>query len=189
MMVIESQKNRILYIDDEEHNLTSFHSTFRRDYEIHLATSAQMGLEIMQRIDIQLVITDQRMPVMTGTEFLETILPLYPDCIRVVLTGFSDMEAIIQAVNKGRIYHYITKPWNRDELQITIERALEHYHLKRQNINLMKDLKEANRDLEQKVIDRTTHIEQQKINITDSIRYASRIQHALLPPVEELRYG
>ena len=182
----ENKLYRILYIDDEEHNLTSFNSTFRRDYEIHLATSGQMGLDIMKNNNIQLVITDQRMPEMTGVEFLEKILPLYPDCIRIVLTGFSDMEAIIQSINKGRIYHYITKPWNRDELKITIDRAFEVYNLKRQNKNLIEDLKAANQNLEQKVMERTKQIEQQKINITDSIHYASRIQNALLPPNDEL---
>lgn len=185
-MITEEKLHSILYIDDEEHNLTSFHSTYRRDYNIHLATSGQMGLEIMKNNDIQLVITDQRMPEMTGIEFLERILPHYPDCIRIVMTGYSDMEAIIQAINKGRIYHYIAKPWNRDELKITIDRALEVFSLKQQNRNLIADLKEANRNLEQKVVERTKQIEQQKVNITDSIHYASRIQNALLPPVDEL---
>ena len=88
----------ILYIDDEEDNLTVFSATFRRDYEVHLATSGHKGLEIMKKHNIHLVITDQRMPKMTGTEFLEKIIPHYPDCIRMVLTGFSDVETIIQAI-------------------------------------------------------------------------------------------
>jgi len=182
----EKSLTPILYVDDEEHNLTSFNSTFRRDYEIHLASSGQMGLEIMKNHDIHLVITDQRMPDMTGIEFLEKIVPDYPDCIRIVMTGFSDMDAIIQAINKGRIYHYISKPWNRKELKLTMDRALEVYNLKQQNRTLVEDLRQANQNLEQKVIERTKQIEQQNINITDSIHYASRIQSALLPPVEEL---
>ena len=185
-MVTEKTAHSILYIDDEEHNLTSFNSTFRRDYEIHLATSGRMGLEIMEQYDIHLVITDQRMPEMTGIEFLERIVFQYPDCIRMILTGFSDIAAIIQAVNKGNIYRYITKPWDRDEFKITIDRALEVYNLIQQNKNLIENLKEVNQNLEQKVIERTRQIEQQNINITDSIHYASRIQSALLPPSEEL---
>ena len=98
----------ILYIDDEEDNLTVFNAAFRRDYEVHLAISGPKGLEIMKKHNIHLVITDQRMPEMTGTEFLEMIIPHYPDCIRMVLTGFSDVEAIIQAINNGRVYRYIT---------------------------------------------------------------------------------
>ena len=176
----------ILYIDDEEDNLTVFNATFRRNYKIHLAISGDKGLEIMKKHDIHLVITDQRMPEMTGIEFLEKIIPLYPDCIRMVLTGFSDVEAIIQAINKGRVYRYITKPWNKDELKIIIDRALDNYDLKQQNKKLVEDLKEANQNLEQKVARRTKQLEEQKIEITDSIHYASRIQSALLPPNEDM---
>src|SRR4030043_1335488 len=176
----------ILYVDDEEDNLTVFNSAFRRDYEVYLAKSGQEGLEIIKKHQIQLIITDQRMPEMTGIQFLEKVIPDYPDCIRMVLTGFSDVEAIIQAINKGRVYRYITKPWNKEELKITIDRALEAYNLKQQNKDLIASLKEANENLEQKVIERTKQIELQKREITDSIHYASRIQNALLPLKEDL---
>lgn len=153
---------------------------------MHVATSGRAGLEIMQQQKIQLVITDQRMPDMTGIEFLEKIVPLYPDCIRMILTGYSDIDAVIQAINKGNIYRYVSKPWNREELKITIDGALEVYNLKVQNRDLIIDLKEANLNLEQKVMERTRQIEQQRLNITDSIHYASRIQKALMLPSEEL---
>ncbi|MEN8230541.1 MAG: SpoIIE family protein phosphatase [Bacteroidota bacterium] len=176
----------ILYIDDEEDNLTVFYSTFRRDYKVHLATSGLEGLEIMKKHNVHMVIADQRMPKMTGIEFLEKIIPEYPDCIRMILTGYSDVEAIIQAINKGRVYRYITKPWSRDDLKITIDHALETYNLKQQNKKLFTDLEEANLTLEKKVIERTKKIEYQRREITDSIQYASRIQSALFPPKEEL---
>lgn len=176
----------ILYIDDEENNLVSFKSTFRRDYHIHVASSGEQGLEIMEKHNIQVVITDQRMPDMSGIEFLEQIIPLYPDCMRMIMTGFSDMDAIIQAINTGNIHRYISKPWNREDLKITIDSALEVYNLKSQNKNLIDGLKEANQNLERKVNERTRQIEQQRLNITDSIHYASRIQKALMLPSEEL---
>jgi sigma-B regulation protein RsbU (phosphoserine phosphatase) len=176
----------ILYVDDEIDNLTVFNSAFRRYYEIHLASSGREGLEIMKKNEIRLVITDQRMPVMTGTEFLEKIIPDYADCIRIILTGFSDIDAVIQAINKGRVYRYITKPWDREEMKITIDNALETYNLKQQNKRLFEELKEANMTLEQKVIDRTKKIEDQNREITNSIYYASKIQNALLPPKDEL---
>jgi serine phosphatase RsbU (regulator of sigma subunit) len=177
----------ILYVDDEQDNLTVFNSAFRRDYEVHLATSGAEGLEILKKHEIQLIITDQRMPEMTGIQFLEKIIPEYPDCIRMILTGFSDIEAIIQAINTGRVYRYITKPWSKEELKMNIDKALETYHLREQNRQLIEDLKEANQTLEQKVIDRTRKIEAQNQEITCSIQYASKIQHALLPPDEELK--
>jgi serine phosphatase RsbU (regulator of sigma subunit) len=177
----------ILYVDDEEDNLTVFNSAFRRDYEVHLAKSGYEGLEILKKHPIQLIITDQRMPEMTGIQFLEKIIPDYPDCIRMILTGFSDIEAIIQAINTGRVYRYITKPWSKEELKINIDKALETFHLREQNRKLIEDLKEANQTLEQKVIDRTKEIEFQNKEITSSIQYASRIQHALLPTGDELK--
>jgi len=176
----------ILYIDDEQDNLTVFYSTFRRNFKVHLANSGQEGLEIMKKHSIHLVIADQRMPEMTGIEFLEKIKLKFPDCIRMVLTGFTDVEAIIQAINKGRVYRYVTKPWNKDELKLTIERALETYNLKQQNRQLYTDLEEANLTLEKKVIERTEKIESQRKELTDSIHYASRIQSALLPQKEEM---
>ncbi len=177
---------RILYVDDEKDNLIVFNSAFRRYYDIHLASSGMVGLEIMKKHEIQLVITDQRMPEMTGTEFLEKIILDFPDCIRIILTGFSDIEAVIQAINKGRIYRYITKPWDNEEMKITIDNGLETYNLKQQNKKLFEELVEANTTLEQKVIDRTKKIESQKKEITDSILYAGRIQNALLTPSEDI---
>jgi len=176
----------ILYIDDEKDNLTVFYSTFRRDYSVYLAPSGHEGIEIMKKHEIKLVITDQRMPGMTGTAFLENIIPDFPDCIRIILTGFSDIDAVIQAINKGRIYRYITKPWDREEMKITIDNGLETYNLKQQNKKLFGELVEANTTLEQKVIDRTKRIESQKKEITDSILYAGRIQNALLTPSEDI---
>ena len=177
----------ILYVDDEEDNLTVFNSAFRRYYEIHLALSGREGLEIMKKHPIHLIITDQRMPEMTGVQFFEKIIPDYPDCIRMILTGFSDIEAIIQAINTGRVYRYITKPWNKEELKINIDKGLETYNLREQNRKLIVDLKEANLRLEQKVIERTRKIESQNREITSSIQYARKIQKALLPLEEELK--
>ena len=176
----------ILYIDDEEDNLTVFNSTFRRNYQVHQATSGQEGLDIMNKHKVHLVIADQRMPEMTGIEFLEIIKLKYPDCIRMVLTGYTDAEAIIQAINKGSVYRYITKPWNKNNLKMTIDHALETYNLKQQNRKLYTDLEQVNLTLEKKVVERTKKIESQRKEITDSIHYASRIQNALLPPDEEL---
>jgi sigma-B regulation protein RsbU (phosphoserine phosphatase) len=185
-MTDKLQLPAILYVDDERDNLTVFNSAFRRYYEIHLASSGREGLEIMKKHNIQLVITDQRMPEMTGTEFLEMIIPDYPDCIRIILTGFSDINAVIQAINKGRVSRYVTKPWDNEEMKIMIDNALETYNLKQQNKKLIEDLQNTNKTLEQKVIERTKKIESQNREITSNIQYASKIQKALLPSQKEM---
>jgi sigma-B regulation protein RsbU (phosphoserine phosphatase) len=176
----------ILCIDESEQHLAGFKSAFSQDYHIHTATSGKAGLEIMERKTIQLAITDQRLPDMSGIEFLEKILVLYPDCMRMIMTGTSDKDAIIQAFNRGIIYRYVVKPWNGEDLILSIDSAMEVYNLKIQNRNLINYLEDAKRNLEQKVMERTREIERQRLNITDSILYASRIQKALMVPSEEL---
>jgi sigma-B regulation protein RsbU (phosphoserine phosphatase) len=176
----------ILYIDESEQNLTGFKSGFSEDYHIYTATSGRAGLEILEQRTIQLAITDQRLPDMSGIEFLEKVLALHPDCMRMIMTRISDKDAIIQAFNTGIIYRYVVKPWNREDLILGIDSAMEVYNLKIQNRNLINYLEDAKRNLEQKVMERTREIERQRLNLTDSILYASRIQKALMVPSEEL---
>lgn len=127
----------ILYVDDEEHNLTSFTACFRREYKILTALSGEAGIEIMHRHNVDLIITDQRMPKMTGIQFLERILPEYPDTVRMILTGFSDVEAIIGAINSGRVLRYISKPWDETDLRTAIENARRLLELSKSNKGLL----------------------------------------------------
>lgn len=129
-------KHGILYVDDEYQNLRSFKAWFRRFYVIHTAQSGEEALEIMRKEQIDLIITDQRMPEMTGVELLEKVLAEFPTSIRMILTGYSDLSAIIQAINKGKIYYYITKPWDHDALKIVIDKALEAFRLQKENQSL-----------------------------------------------------
>lgn len=142
------KKLRILYVDDEVNNLTSFKASFRRDYKVFTAESGKAGLEILKDNPVELIITDQRMPEMTGIEFLENVLLLYPDPIRILLTGYADITAVVDAINKGQIYRYISKPWNEQELGIIIRNALEVFQLRDENTQLTKDLLKANEQLE-----------------------------------------
>lgn len=130
----------ILYVDDEQQNLISFKATFRREYTIYTALGGQEGIELLRKHDIQLIITDQRMPGMTGVQFLEKTLAEFPDTVRMVLTGFSDMEAIIDVINSGRIFRYITKPWDEHELRMTIENARQMHGLQSKNKQLLSEL-------------------------------------------------
>jgi DNA-binding NtrC family response regulator len=133
----------VLYVDDEINNLNSFKAAFRRDFEIFTAISAKEGRKILDNNEIGVIITDQRMPVMTGIEFLESILHVYPDTIRILLTGFSDINAVMDAINRGQVYKYLVKPWQNDELRVYIENALEIYHLRKENKELARKLQVA----------------------------------------------
>lgn len=139
----------VLYIDDEIHNLNSFKAGFRRLFNVFTAESAAEGLKVLQSEDIHVIITDQRMPVMTGIEFLESIISDYPDPIRILLTGYADINAVIDAINKGQVYRYIQKPWMEDDLRIHIIKAFEIFALRKENIELTDKLLVANQKLEE----------------------------------------
>lgn len=115
----------ILYVDDEANNLIAFRAVFRTKYTIFTALSGLEGLDILSENNIHIIITDQRMPNMTGVEFLEEVIEKYPTPIRILLTGYTDMSAIIDAVNKGSIFRYLNKPWDEEELEAVIEKAYE----------------------------------------------------------------
>ncbi|MEQ8241132.1 MAG: histidine kinase [Cyclobacteriaceae bacterium] len=133
-----SQGIKILYVDDEKGNIDYFRSVFRRRYEVITATSGEEGLKILKDDpDIAIILTDQRMPRMSGIEFLMESISINDEAIRVLVTGYADMETVISAINKGHIYFYISKPWTYDEMQIIISRALDTYELKRQNKQLL----------------------------------------------------
>ncbi len=144
----KQEKIRILYVDDEENNLQAFKATFRRDYKIFLAISAKEAKEVLKDNEIDLIITDQRMPEETGVEFLESIIPDYPNPIRILLTGYTDIQAVIDAINKGQVYHYLTKPWEEDYLRTVIKNAFEVYSLRRENERLTQALIKSNEQLE-----------------------------------------
>jgi len=141
---MEKKDFTILYVDDEEHNLVSFKAAFRREYEIYTAASGEEGLQIIRNNPIDLIITDQRMPNMTGIQFLEQTLREYSDAdtVRIILTGFSDVEAIVGAINTGHVFRYITKPWNENELRMTIENAREFLDLRKHNKALLAQLQQ-----------------------------------------------
>lgn len=138
----------VLYVDDELHNLNSFKAGFRRLFNIFTAESALEGRKILESENIHVIITDQRMPVMTGIEFLESIIPDFPDPIRILLTGYADINAVIDAINRGQVYKYIQKPWMDEDLRINIEKAFEIYSLRKENRELTQQLILANKQLE-----------------------------------------
>lgn len=138
---------RVLYIDDEENNLQAFRASFRRQYEIYTAISAAEGLLILQNIDIHVIIADQKMPNTTGVEFFKSIIETHPDPIRILLTGYTDIEALADAINHGDIYRYITKPWNDLELHNSIKNAYDAYKTKIDLRNKITELEKTNDEL------------------------------------------
>jgi response regulator RpfG family c-di-GMP phosphodiesterase len=115
----------VLYLDDEEHNLTAFRAAFRRDFQVHVTTVPSEAVRMLREHPIEVVISDQKMPDISGVEFFEMIMADHPDPVRMLLTGHADIDAVIDAINKGRIYKYISKPWNEAELKRLVVEAAE----------------------------------------------------------------
>ncbi len=138
----------VLYVDDEQTNLFSFKASFRRDFNVITATSGQEALKIMEENKVHVAVSDQRMPGMTGIEFFQELKKTQPDPIRVLLTGYADINAVIDAINKGEVYRYVTKPWNSDELRNLINSAFELFRLREENRVLTEKLIRANEQLE-----------------------------------------
>ncbi len=175
------KKYAILYVDDEETNLRVFKSNFRRFFKIYTAVTPFEAIEILKENEIQVIITDQRMPEMTGTEFLEKILPDFPDVIKIILTGFTDIEAIKDGINRCGIYKYITKPWNFDEMKAVLDRAMESYQSALDSEEHIKDLEYSNQELEKRVAERTKELNDINDRLISSIKYAGELQHSMLP--------
>jgi len=137
-------KSRILIVDDEEAILETMRFTFEDEYEVFTSPDARQALEILdENAPIAAVITDQRMPNMTGVEFLAEVYAHHPTTTRIILTGFADMEAILKAINDGHVYAYITKPWEPDQLKQIVMRAVGHHKLTLENARLLADLRRS----------------------------------------------
>lgn len=144
---METAKPTLLCLDDESDNLQALERVFRKKYNVLTAISAEKAFEILDnRPDIAVIISDQRMPVITGVEFLEKSILTHSDTSRILLTGYTDIESVIAAVNKGQIFRYLTKPWDTIDLMNTVDQACEQYllktHLKEKNIELGKAFEE-----------------------------------------------
>lgn len=141
---------KILCVDDERNILQALERSFLDDnYEIVSATSAAEGLQALEESGpFQVVISDYRMPVMNGVDFLKEVYARWPDTIRLVLSGYADVGAIVAAINEGHIYKFIPKPWDDEDLRLTIQKSLEHYALQKKNRELREQLDAANRSLE-----------------------------------------
>lgn len=163
------EMTKILCVDDERNVLKSLRRLFmdEEDYEILIAESGEKGLEILgEEPDIKLVVSDYRMPGMNGVDFLSKVYEGWPDTIRMVLSGYADTASVVEAINLGRIYKFIPKPWNDEELKSAVAMALQHQELKQQNARLNEELQkknaelqEMNETLEKKVEQRTEALE------------------------------
>ena len=144
MISQENSKPKVLVVDDEPDNLDLLYRTFYRDYKVLRADSGPAALDILaQEGDISVIISDQRMPMMSGTEFLSLTATQYPDIIRIILTGYTDVEDLVDAINAGKVFKYVTKPWESEELKAVVRQAMDtHNVLKARTRELTRTLRQ-----------------------------------------------
>jgi DNA-binding NtrC family response regulator len=132
---------KILVVDDEAANLRKLQRTFVGRYPVLAAGSGREALELIQRHDgIAVIIADQRMPDMTGVDLLRQTLPVLPDAVRIILTGYTDVDVLMEAINSCKVYRYVVKPWDPPDLLMTVQRGLEAYRLSLENARFRKEL-------------------------------------------------
>ena len=141
MNEIDYRGFRVIVVDDEPEQLQVFRLNFKRDFDLHLAASGAEALEMLRSAEAAVLLTDQRMPNMTGVDLLVQAKEVRPDTVRIVVTAYKDAASILDAVNKGDVYRYVVKPWNVDEMRITIRRAIERYQMAKENLRLIDQLK------------------------------------------------
>ena len=129
-------KYKILIVDDEPANLRALQRLFREDYDVLVAASGIEALDLLNHHEVALLVTDQRMPEMTGIELLKKTVTLRPRMLRIILTGYTEVDALVEAINCGHVYRYVTKPWTNEELRLTVKRALEHYETNKRRSDL-----------------------------------------------------
>ncbi len=183
----KSLEYNLLIIDDEIEITKALTRQFRRDYNVFSTTNAEEGFAILEKENIQVVLSDQRMPGMTGTDFFSKIKDKYPDALKLLLTGYSDIEAVINAINEGQVFRYVTKPWNPTELDGIVKEAFEKYELITNNKKLVHNLNEANLNLEEKVKERTMELEKanntlSELNVEKN-KYIGMVVHDLRNPI------
>ena len=179
--------HNLLIIDDEVEITKALVRQFRRKYNVFSAIGPSEGFNIMEKENIQVVLSDQRMPGMTGIDFFSKIKDKYPDALKLILTGYTDIEAVIGAINEGQVFRYVKKPWIPDELESIVKEAFEKYELITNNRKLLHALKDANLNLEEKVKVRTIELEKANEKLSElnneKNRYVGMVAHDLINPI------
>ena len=120
---------KVLYLDDEENNLIAFKALFRREFDIFTTTSPQEAVAYLNANEVPIILSDQKMPELSGVEFFELTLNDFPNAVRILVTGYADIEAVIDAINRGQVYRYVAKPWNENDLRVCLLNAAERYEM------------------------------------------------------------
>ncbi len=186
-----TERETLLVVDDEKAITSSVRDLFRNRYTVITASGGEEALRQIEQQDVAVVISDQRMPKMTGSELLARVAFEKPDITRIMLTGYADLVSVVSAVNEGKIYAYLTKPWQESEVVAVVEKAVEHHSLLRERNVLIEDLRLANANLEARVEDRTKELSEKNLALEAANKVKSEFlgiaAHDLRSPLGAIR--
>ncbi len=183
-LAVSTPRSSLLIVDDEPYILPTLAALLARDFDVSTADSADAARRVFAARPIDVVLTDQKMPRTTGIELLEWVRLNYPDTVRLLMTGFAELEDAVEAINRGHVYHYLMKPWRTEALITVLRNAAEKFNLERKRDQLLAQLRELNRDLERRVIDRTRELEEANVLLQQRTRELERL--ALTDPLTGL---
>lgn len=170
----------LLLVDDEENILSALVRLLRRDgYRILRANGGAAGLALLEKEDVAVIISDQRMPEMSGVEFLSRVKELYPQTVRIALSGYTDLNSVTAAINNGAIYKFLTKPWDDELLRRNVREAFDHFHLRRENERLTLALQHANEELQTLNQELAHRVREQTEELTRNVRTLEAAQDIL----------
>ncbi len=180
---------RVLFVDDEENVLKSLKRLFLdEDIEILTASSGKEGLDLLKGNEVSVIVSDQRMPEMTGVEFLEKTTRISPNSVRILLTGYADINAVVSAINKGGVYRYIAKPWNDSDLMIAVLNAAERYRLVKENRRLTELTKKQNEELKKWGAELELYVQQQTIDLTNQNKELKKLTGKLKEELQRVYF-
>lgn len=170
----------LLLVDDEENITAALVRLLRRDgYTILRALGGKEGLALLEQHRVGVIISDQRMPEMTGVEFLSKVKEIYPDTIRIVLSGYTELNSVTDAINRGAVYKFLTKPWEDDLLRANVEEAFQRHEMKIESARLAQELRQANEELRAINLDLEQRVEQKAREIVHNLEVLQVSQEVL----------
>ena len=185
--MVEQKEDIILFVDDEENILKSIkRSLIDEPYEMLLANSGEKALELLKENNVSVIVTDMRMPGMNGLELLEIVKKKYPDIVRIVLTGYSQITTLIAAINSGQIYRYLVKPWKlEEEFKPTLRQALEYHKLMVERKQIIKNLKLKTLELQSQIKEKEILLKQIEESNKKKKEVLSLLGAKMIPFIEE----
>jgi diguanylate cyclase (GGDEF)-like protein len=181
---VTNYKCSLLVVDDEPYILTTLASLLSEDYEVLTANTPQAAQALFAQRDIDLILTDQRMPKMSGVQLLEWVRQHHPRTVRLLMTGFAELEEAVEAINRAQVFRYLFKPWQTEELQEVLASAARTFRLERANEQLLQELRTLNQELEQRVQQRTRELEEANFDLDQKNKMLEKL--ALTDPLTNL---